>query len=185
MQKTKVKGINGKNTISWVGGFKIPPVDRYGAGYEAGAKAGSPGITVLHGYGDFTTQSKCKSIALSQIAAGSDVVFQVAGGCGLGALDAAKSKGVWGIGVDNDQSGLGAHILTSAIKKVDQAVFLAIKDLGAGKFAAKNNRVFNLKNGGVGIAGTSKGVPAAVLAKVKAAEGRIKAGKVKIPTLVP
>ncbi len=61
---------------------------------------------------DFVDQAKCKEIALDQISKGSDVVFQVAGGCGLGALDAAKQKGVWGIGVDADQSFLGDHILT-------------------------------------------------------------------------
>ena len=73
---------------------------------------------------DFVDQAKCKEIALNQIAPGSVVVFQVAGGCGLGALDAAKEKNVWGIGVDADQSFLGAQILTSATKKVDRAVFL-------------------------------------------------------------
>ena len=58
----------------------------------------------------FADQAKCKATALSQIARGSNVVFQVAGQCGLGALDAAKSKKVWGIGVDADQSFLGrAH----------------------------------------------------------------------------
>ena len=60
---------------------------------------------------DFVAQDKCKEIALNQIAQGSQVVFQVAGGCGLGALDAAKAEGVWGIGVDRDQAFLASHIL--------------------------------------------------------------------------
>ncbi|MBV9944109.1 MAG: BMP family ABC transporter substrate-binding protein, partial [Solirubrobacterales bacterium] len=115
---------HGYKTISSVGGQKIPPVDHYIAGYQAGAKAADPGIQTLNGYSqDFTDQSKCKEVALNQIAQGSKVVFQVAGGCGLGALSAAQQKGVQGIGVDADQSYLGTYILTSAEKKVDNAVF--------------------------------------------------------------
>ena len=73
-----------------------------------GAEDANPDIKILNGYSqDFVDQAKCKEIALDQIAQGSDVVFQVAGGCGLGALDAAKQEGVWGIGVDADQSFLG------------------------------------------------------------------------------
>ena len=84
----------------------------------------NPQIKTLNGYSqDFVDQAKCKEIALDQIAKGSKVVFQVAGGCGLGALDAAKEEGVQGIGVDADQGYLGDHILTSALKKVDVAVF--------------------------------------------------------------
>ena len=95
-------------TITWVGGQKIPPVDRFIAGYEFCAKDANPDIKVSGSYSDdFVDQAKCKEIALDQISKGSDVVFQVAGGCGLGALDAAKQEGVWGIGVDADQSFLG------------------------------------------------------------------------------
>ena len=98
----------GGNRISAVGGFKEPPVDRYIAGYQAGAKAAVPGTVVKWGYSqDWDDQAKCKELALNQIAAGSKVVFQVAGGCGLGALLAAKEQKVWGIGVDGDQSFLG------------------------------------------------------------------------------
>ena len=100
---------NNITTISSVGGQKIPPVDHYIAGYQAGAKAANPDIKTLNAYSqDFVDQAKCKEIALSQIARGSGVVFQVAGQCGLGALDAAKEKGKQGIGVDADQSYLGA-----------------------------------------------------------------------------
>src|SRR6266567_7902070 len=118
----------GKDVIGSVGGQKQPPVDRFIAGYQAGAKAADPGITTLNAYSeDFSDLAKCKQIALNQIGQGAGVIFQVAGGCGLGALDAAKEKGVWGIGVDADQSFLGPHILTSAVKRVDTAVFDAIK----------------------------------------------------------
>ena len=105
---TKDQG--GDQVISSVGGQKIPPVDGYIAGYQAGAKAANPDIKTLNAYSqDFVDQAKCKELALNQIAEGSQVVFQVAGACGLGALDAAKEKGVQGIGVDADQAYLGDH----------------------------------------------------------------------------
>ena len=89
----------------------------------------------MNGYSqDFEKQAKCKEVALNQIAAGSVVVFQVAGGCGLGALDAAKEKDVWGVGVDADQGYLGSYVLTSALKRVDTAVFDSIKDAKDGNF---------------------------------------------------
>src|SRR5207253_2625952 len=83
--------------------------------------------------------------------AGSTIEFQVAGGCGLGTLDAAKEKHVWGIGVDADQSYLGPHVLTSATKRVDEAVFLTVKDVIAGKFRGGRNAVFGLKQNGGGL----------------------------------
>jgi basic membrane protein A and related proteins len=143
---------NNAKTVSSVGGQKIPPVDRYIAGYQAGADAAYPGIETLNGYSqDFVDQAKCKEIALDQIAQGSKVVFQVAGQCGLGALDAAKEKGVQGIGVDADQGYLGPHILTSALKKVDVAVFQAVKRAQAGKFKGGTDVIATVENGGVGL----------------------------------
>ena len=100
-----VKDQGGDQVISSVGGQKIPPVDAYIAGYQAAAKEVTADVKTLNGYSqDFVDQAKCKEIALDQIAQGSKVVFQVAGQCGLGALDAAKEKGVQGIGVDADRS---------------------------------------------------------------------------------
>ena len=143
---------NNIKVISSVGGQKIPPVDHYIAGYQAGAKAANPSIKTLNAYSqDFVDQAKCKEIALSQIARGSGVVFQVAGQCGLGALDAAKEKGKQGIGVDADQAYLGSHILTSAIKKVDVAVTDTIKQVQDDKFTGGANTTFEVKNGGAGI----------------------------------
>jgi basic membrane protein A len=143
---------NNATTVSSVGGQKIPPVDHYIAGFQKGAKDANPGIKTLNGYSqDFVDQAKCKEIALDQISQGSKVVFQVAGQCGLGALDAAKEKGVQGIGVDADQAYLGPHILTSALKKVDVAVFDAIKRAGAGDFKGGTDVIATVKNDGVGI----------------------------------
>ncbi len=147
-----VKEKGGDQVISSVGGQKIPPVDAYIAGYQAGAKEVTADIKTLNGYSqDFVDQAKCKEIALNQIAEGSQVVFQVAGQCGLGALDAAKEKGVLGIGVDADQGYLGEHILTSAQKKVDVAVFETAKAVQDGAFAGGEDQLFDLKNDGVGL----------------------------------
>jgi len=143
---------NNAKAVSTVGGQKIPPVDHYIAGFMAGAKKANPGIQTLNGYSqDFVDQAKCKEIALDQIAKGSKVVFQVAGGCGLGALDAAKEKGVQGIGVDADQAYLGDHILTSALKNVDVAVFEAVKRTQEGNFEGGTDVIATVENGGVGL----------------------------------
>ncbi len=143
---------NNATTVSTVGGQKIPPVDHYIAGFQKGATDANPGIKTLNGYSqDFVDQAKCKEIALDQIAQGSKVVFQVAGQCGLGALDAAKEKGAQGIGVDADQAYLGDHILTSALKKVDVAVFDAIKRAQDGSFKGGTDVIATVENGGVGL----------------------------------
>jgi basic membrane protein A and related proteins len=147
-----VKEKGGDQVISSVGGQKIPPVDAYIAGYQAAAKEVTPDIKTLNAYSqDFVDQAKCKEIALNQIAEGAQVVFQVAGQCGLGALDAAKEKGVLGIGVDADQGYLGDHILTSAQKKVDVAVFETAKAVQDGAFAGGEDQIFDLKSDGVAL----------------------------------
>ncbi|MDX6369353.1 MAG: basic rane protein [Gaiellaceae bacterium] len=169
----------GKDVIGSVGGEKQPPVDRFIAGYRAGARAADPGITLLNGYSqDFADLAKCKQIALNQIEQGAGVVFQVAGGCGLGALDAAKEKHVWGIGVDADQSFLGPHILTSAVKRVDTAVFDAIKLVKDGKFRG-GDITFGLKDNGVAIGKISPKVPKSEVAKVMQVRADIISGKIK------
>jgi basic membrane protein A len=176
----------GYKIISSVGGQKIPPVDHYIAGYQAGAKKADPGIQTLNGYSqDFVDQSKCKQIALNQIQQGSKVVFQVAGACGLGALSAAQQNGDQGIGVDADQAYLGSYILTSAEKKVDVAVFNAIKSLMAGKFAPGANVTNNVANGGIGY---GKIGPAGLKFAPQIAKiySQIKAGQLSnIPNTVP
>jgi basic membrane protein A len=176
---------NGAKVISTVGGQKIPPVDHYIAGYQAGAKAAFPGIKTLNDYSqDFVDQAKCKEIALNQIGQGSKVVFQVAGQCGLGALDAAKEKGVQGIGVDADQSYLGDHILTSALKKVDVAVYDAIKRATDGAFKGGTDVIATVENGGVGL---GKIGPAGTkyADQVKQVQDKIASGEIKdIPDTV-
>jgi basic membrane protein A len=176
----------GKDVIGSVGGFKEPPVDRFIAGYQAGAKKAVPGIEVLNGYSsDWDDQAKCKELALNQIGRGAGVVFQVAGGCGLGALDAARERKVWGIGVDADQSFLGPHVLTSAQKKVDAAVLATIESVQDGTWQGGRNAIFGLKEEGVGLGTISKKTPAEDLQAVEDVSEQIVDGQISdIPTKV-
>jgi basic membrane protein A and related proteins len=179
----------GKQVVSAVGGKKLPSVDNWIAGYFAGAKAASPGMTTLVAYSnDFTISAapKCKELALDQIAKGSQAVFQVAGGCGLGALDAAKAnnKGkrpVWGIGVDADQAYLGSHILTSGTKKVDVSVFRFYKAVKNGTFKGGKNFDGTLKNGLQGVGKINKRVPKSFITKMNKIRKQIISGKIKPP----
>ncbi|HEX7254951.1 MAG TPA: BMP family ABC transporter substrate-binding protein [Gaiellaceae bacterium] len=172
----------GQQVISAVGGIKLPTVDIFIAGYQAGAKQCNPGIRVLIGYSqDFVAQDKCKEVALNQIARGSQVIFQVAGGCGLGALDAAQERDRWGIGVDRDQSSLGPHILTSAVKRVDQSVFLTAQAVQEGEFQGGTDATFDLENEGVAIGKISPDVPQEFIDRMNEIRDQLISGELEAP----
>ena len=146
-------------------------------------------MKVEHSYSqDFVDQAKCKEHALNHIANGATVVFQVAGQCGLGVLSAAKEKGVFGIGVDADQGYLGNHVLTSATKKVDVAVFKhdrgRQKSSGA-KFKTNFNAIFTVKNGGVGYGKISTRSQPVVEAGHRDVRTQIATGKIKVTAQSP
>jgi basic membrane protein A and related proteins len=170
-------------TIGSVGGYKEPPVDRFIAGYQAGAKKADPTIQTLNAYSsDWDDQAKCKELALSQISRGAKIVFQVAGGCGLGALSAAQQKHIWGIGVDADQAYLGPHVLTSAQKRVDVAVFLTIQSLVANRFKGGHSSVFGLDENGVALGTISSKVPKEDRAAVDQVAAEIRNGEIRVPS---
>jgi len=179
----------GKQVVSAVGGKKLPSVDNWIAGYFAGAKKANPRIKTLLDYSDqfsISFAAKCKELALKQIAQGSQAVFQVAGGCGLGALDAAKAnhrgkRPVWGIGVDADQGYLGAHILTSGTKKVDVATYRFYRSVKLGTFKGGRNFDGTLKNGLQGVGKVSRKVPPAFVTKMNKIKALIIKGKIKPP----
>jgi len=183
-EKTKAKGLNSQNVVSSVGGISIPPVDRYIAGYQAGARAADPGVKLLNGYsGDFVAQDKCQGLAQQQIAQGSDIVFQVAGQCGLGAINAARDKGLWGIGVDTNQAlQVGSKQLLA--KGVDVSVVDVVGQVVDGKFKGGTDLVLGISEKGAGIQGINGAVPAGIKAKITALITKMKAGQVKIPTKV-
>jgi basic membrane protein A len=169
---------NGGKMASSVGGQKIPPVDHYIAGFQKGVADADPDAKTTNDYSQkFDDPAPCKELALKQIAAGSKVVFQVAGGCGLGALDAAKEKGVQGIGVDADQAYLGDHIMTSALKKVDVAVENVIKAAQDGSFKGGTDVTNDVKSGGIGF-GKTNSVGAKYEDQVKAIQDKIASGEI-------
>ena len=175
----------GEEVISSVGGQPLPSVERFIAGYQAGARAANPRVTTLNAYtDDFLDPVKGRSVALSQIARGSRVVFQVASVCGLGALEAARESGIWGIGVDVDQSHLGPHILTSAVKRMDVAVFDTIERLVRGTLETGRTSRFSLRNGGVGLGTISAQVPRSLTDEIEDVSAEIVAGKIAIPSSV-
>jgi len=172
-------------TVSSVGGQKIPPVDKFIAGFQKGAADSNPEVQTLNAYSqDFVDQAKCKEVALDQISRGSDVVFQVAGGCGLGALDAANEESVWGIGVDADQAFLGDYVLTSAVKRVDVGVFSTIEQLVNGEFAGGETTIYGLAEDGVGMGETSANAPQEAVDQALAQVDPIIAGEIEIPETV-
>ena len=185
-----VKRQAGPDIVSAVGANNVPAIVKFMAGYRAGARRARPGIQVLLDFANdptFSDQAKCKETALNQISRGSRVVFQVAGGCGLGALSAAKERGVWGIGVDADQFYLGRHMLTSATKKVDVAVFQTIREakrVGKARFRTGFDRIFNVKSGAVGYGRLSPRVPKADRVKIEAVRKLIARGRIRIPTTI-
>lgn len=173
----------GKQVISAIGANPVPAIVKYISGYIQGAKKANPKIRVIANYANdptFSDQAKCKKVALRQIAQGSQAVFQVAGGCGLGALSAAKEHKVWGIGVDADQSYLGPHMLTSATKKVDVAVVVMTKRAYLDRLQGGVDFLLNVKNGKVGLGKVSPKVPAADLAAVKRIQRQIANGVIKV-----
>lgn len=183
--KSKMPNLLGSSTIAAVGGMEIPPVDHYIAGYQYCAKLVNPDVKVLVNYSNsFSDTAKCQDIANSDIDAHkADIIFQVAGGCGNGALQAAKAKGVYSIGVDSDQSKVNDSVITSAIKRVDVSVTDTIANFQDGKFTA-NPPAFDLKHDGVGYAPFSSAVPAEVKTLVDTYAKKITSGQIQVPDTV-
>jgi basic membrane protein A and related proteins len=178
---TKRQG--GPQVIGAVAGIKIPPVDIWVAGYRFCAKRANKGIKVLIGYSqDFVASDKCKAVAENQIAQGAKVLFQVAGGCGLGTLKAADEAGIWGIGVDKDQFRDAKRVLTSGVKRVDTGVFNFIRAGVRGTKLGGINLNFTLKNNGMGLGRIHPAVPKSIRASTNKLKKQIIAGKVKPPT---
>ena len=142
----------GKKTIGAVGGIKISAVTSWIAGYKYCAAKAVKGTKILVQYsGDFEDETKCATIAQNEINQKAQVIFQVAGLCGDGALKEASKLGKWGIGVDADEYSVAKRILTSALKKTDVGVYDTVVAASKGKFKGGKDLLFNLKNNGVGV----------------------------------
>jgi basic membrane protein A and related proteins len=182
--------LNTQNVIGFVGGMTIPPVQRYEAGFKAGVKAVNPTAKVISLYaGAFDDQAKGKELGLSLISQGADIVFAAAGQTGIGTFNACQSsnKALF-IGVDTDQfltlTNPGNTILTSAVKRVDMAVFTVVKQTVDGAFPGGQNLTFGLKEDGVGIApyhDFDSKIPQTIKDAVTKAMTDIKAGTITVP----
>jgi basic membrane protein A len=144
--------------IGIVAGMEIPPVIKFRQGYENGAKYINPNIKVLGVYIDsFTAPDRGKAAAEAQIAEGADVIFGAGGPTGSGGIVAAMEKKVYGIGVDQDEyyttmgGGPAPYLLSSAMKRVDVAVYTAIKSAVEGTFEG-GHWFGDASNGGIGYA---------------------------------
>jgi basic membrane protein A and related proteins len=176
-----------KNThvIGAVGGISIPPVNHYIAGYKWAATMYDPTIKVLIGYSnDFNDPTKCKAVANSQIGQKAEFIFQVAGGCGLGALQAAGDAKVYSFGVDADQKDSNPSVIASALKKVDVAVYTSIKSVVDKKFQSGDTR-FSLANDATGYQMDNLDLPADIKTEVDSLAAKIKAGTMTPPADIP
>ena len=170
------------NNVGFVLGMSTAMMNEFGYGYLAGVLDANPDATIqqynVNSFGDSAT---AKTATTNMISKGADVVFHAAGGSGLGVIDACKEKGVWAIGVDSDQSSLAPKtILTSAMKRVDNGCYDAIKETI--KDELQNGVVvYDLSMGGVDIAPTTDNLSDEVLKAVEDAKQDIIDGKVVVP----
>lgn len=170
--------------IGFVGGMSVPIIHSFQYGFKAGAKHANPKITVLEQYSEsFTDAAKGKAIANQMFAKKADVVFHAAGAVGDGVIEAAKEQNKMAVGVDRDQNYLAPkNVITSSMKRVDNAIYNVVKDLKAGKFAGGSTIEYGLKDGGVSLApNSSKLIPESVMKEVESLKTQIISGKIKIP----
>lgn len=163
--------------ISAIGGVPVSSVQNLIDGYRAGARRAQPTVRVLVDYSyDFVDRHRCEILADRQIDQGAKVVFDVAGGCGFGAMEAAQIRGVWGLGVDSDLSYLGAQILASAVKRFDTATEAIVALDVNGMLPRGGNVILNLSNDAVGLVGISDRVPDLVRRKLETIAAELRAG---------
>ena len=177
------------NKVGFVGGMEVPLIKKFEAGFRAGVAATNPKATVVVNYtGSFDNVSMGKQVGQDVLAKGADIIYQAAGSDGLGVIQAVKeareaNKAVFVIGVDSDQSNLAPEaVLTSMVKRVDLAVYEAVRDLNQGKLQG-GDVVLGLKEGGVTYAPVRVEFPkrTEALEKLEELRARIVAGELKVP----
>ncbi len=182
---TSIKGINPEPVIGVIGGVKAPGIDKFIVGFIQGAEAINPDIDVKVAYSDtFGDPAKGQQMAKAMFDDGADIVYQVAGGTGIGIIEAAKAAGRYAIGVDTDQDGMApGNVLTSMLKRVDVAVEDIITNYAAGSFPGGEVMDFGLAENGVALSDmkhTKDMIPAEYLEKVDALKADIIAGKIDV-----
>jgi basic membrane protein A len=180
-----IKGMSGEPVIGVIGGTKSVGIDKFIVGYIQGAKTVDPKAEVKVAYSNnFGDPAVGLQLAKAMFDAGANVVYQVAGGTGLGVIKAAKDAGKFAIGVDTDQDGIAeGSVLTSMVKRTDVAVATVMKDYAGGKFPGGKTVTLGLAEDGVGLSPmkyTHDLIPAATLAKVDALKKMILSGEIKV-----
>ena len=173
------------NKVGFVGGMKFPLIEKFEYGFKAGVQLANPKAEIFAQYADsFTDAAKGKAIANQMYGNGADIVYHAAGGVGDGVIEAAKEQDKYAIGVDRDQNSLAPeHVITSAMKRVDNAIYNVAALLVKGEFPGGTTVVYGLKEGGVSIAPTSyKLVPAEILEEVEGLKAKIIAGEIVVPS---
>lgn len=180
-----IPGIRGHKTIGVIGGTKSAGIDKFTVGYIQGAHAIDPGVKVLTAYsGGFGDPAKGKALATTMFGQGADIIYQVAGGTGVGVIQAAKDSGRYAIGVDSDQDFLAkGHVLTSMVKHTDVAVYDLVKMQVTGTMHGGRTLYFGLTNGGINLSPmtyTRTLVPSAYMARIATLKSQIASGKIKV-----
>jgi basic membrane protein A and related proteins len=174
--------------LGFIGGMDIPLIHRFQKGYEEGAQAVNPNVRVISNYVGVTDHAwnnpgKGKELAMAQIGRGADVVFTAAGNSGLGAFDAAEQYRKFVIGVDSNQNWVKpGYVLTSMVKRVDNAVYQIIEEKLEGRFTG-GFHVYGLENDGVGYAVDQHNqhlISPEVIREVEEARRQIIAGQITV-----
>ncbi|HTG68966.1 MAG TPA: BMP family ABC transporter substrate-binding protein [Candidatus Udaeobacter sp.] len=187
---TELQASNPDKVIGFVGGMDVPIINDFKAGYEQGAQYVDPAVKIVASYiGDFANAPKGKELALSQFNAQKvDVVYQVAGGGGLGVLEAGKAAGKYTIGVDGNQNPLyPGSVLTSMMKNIDASVFRALDLYKQGKLPFGTNEVLGIKEGGVGLAKDelyNSNVPKTIQDQMLDIEQKMKSGEIQVKSIL-
>ncbi|WP_315272131.1 BMP family ABC transporter substrate-binding protein [Oribacterium sinus] len=152
-QKTDIPNVNDAHVIGWVGGMDIPVLHDFYTGYEQGAKYIDPDVTILQAFaGSWTDPLKGKELTLAQYEQGADIVMNVASGTGTGILEAAKEADKYAIGVDlNQDADQPGHVVTSMVKRVDNACYLVIQSVVEWTFKGGSTQYLSLAEGGVSL----------------------------------
>ena len=171
------------NNIGFVIGMANDNMNLFGYGYCAGALDANPDVTIQQfNANTFADLATGKTNANTAITNGADIVFHAAGGTGLGVIEACQEAGVYAIGVDSDQSGIAPNtIITSAMKRVDNAVYDAVESLIAGTMES-GIHTYDLSVGGVDIAPTQDLLTDEVIAAVEEVKTKIINGEVTVPS---
>ena len=172
-------------TIGFVGGMDIPLIRKFQGGYEQGALYVNPDINILANMTGSTPEAwnnptKGAELTKAQIDGGADVVYQAAGGTGIGVLQAAADAGIMGIGVDTNQNWMHpGNMLTSMLKRLDLQIFQQAEKTAAGTFEP-GIHILGLAEGMVGYATEDGMVTSEMEAAVAAATADIVSGAMEV-----